>query len=216
MTEVRVGGARIPVDTALAWATMYLQPGHGIWAYPAYDGYQPSDTPELSDADLLAPVLLNVRLSLRAYYGLQARRGDLDAILGRIDPEMSLASATDTDLQLIGDLFRVLDDSPIHGVRATILAKVLHRRRPSFVPLYDSHIRRCYQDRPDPLTAPVPFVPGRGWADFMIELAGAMRKDLQEQETVWADIAQLASQPPITSLRALDIIGWFAGGHLRP
>jgi hypothetical protein len=209
MSEVRVGGARVPVDTALTWARSYLQPGDGFWAYPAYDGYgEMSRTPQLTDADLLAPILLNVRMSLRAYSGLQQRRAELDAILTRIDPEMSLASASDADLQLIGNLFGVLDDSRIHGVRATILAKVLHRKRPAFIPLYDKHIRCCYQDFPD---SPVPIVPGASWADFMIELATAIRQDLQEQETVWTDITQLASGPQITPLRALDIVGWFAG-----
>jgi len=51
------------------------------YAYPAYDTYDDAannDPLSLTDADLLAPVLLNVRLSVRSYYRLQRIRSRLE------------------------------------------------------------------------------------------------------------------------------------------
>jgi len=57
---LRVGGALIERDRAIDWAREYLT-GSAAWAYPAYDAYQARSDPDaIEDADLLAPVLLNV------------------------------------------------------------------------------------------------------------------------------------------------------------
>ncbi|MEU4394366.1 DUF6308 family protein [Kribbella sp. NPDC023855] len=187
--------------------------GSGAWAYPAYDAYQPrSDPNRIEDADLLAPVLLNVnRLTLKAYYGLLQQRPRLQAWLTEIPQDAKLTSAEDQDLEPIRMLFGVLDDPGIPDVRGTILAKILHRKRPDFIPLYDERIRRCYQDTE---RAPVPPQRGRPWGDFFVALATAMRKDLVDQHETWSEIADLATNPPISHLRALDIVAWRAAGNL--
>jgi hypothetical protein len=59
-----------------------------------------------------------------------------------------------------GPLFGILDKGGIWGARGTVLAKVLHRKRPAFIPLYDEQVRRVYQDGDH---APVPPVIGRAW-----------------------------------------------------
>jgi len=71
---IAVRGRRIDRESALGHARRYLT-DRG-WAYPAYDGYERSSSRgPLRDADLLAPVLLNVReLPITAYEGLQAVR----------------------------------------------------------------------------------------------------------------------------------------------
>jgi hypothetical protein len=206
---VRVGGALIERERAIDWAREYLT-GSAAWAYPAYDAYQaPSDPHGIDDADLLAPVLLNVnRLTLKAYYGLQDQRHRLQEWLAAIPWDAELINAEDDDLEPIRMLFGVLDDPGIPDVRGTILAKILHRKRPGFIPLYDEYIRRCYQDTE---RAPVPPRRGRPWGEFFVALAMAMREDLIDQYDTWAEIADLATEPRISLLRALDIVAWRAG-----
>ncbi len=41
--------------------------------------------------------------------------------------------------------------------------------------------------------------------------AEAVQEDLRREADLWAEIAALAPGPPITSLRALDIVAWWAG-----
>jgi hypothetical protein len=209
---VGVGGLFIERKRAIGLAREYLT-GSGVWAYPAYDAYQArSDPNHIEDADLLAPVLLNVsRLTLRAYNGLQQQRSRLQEWLAEIPQGAQLISAEDQDLKPIQMLFGVLDDPGLPDVRGTILAKILHRKRPGFIPLYDERIRRCYQDTE---RAPVPPRRGRPWGDFFVALAIAMRKDLVDQQDTWAEIVDLATDPPISQLRALDIVAWRAASDL--
>lgn len=57
------------------------------YAYPAYDTFNADDNEphRISDADLLAPLLLNVKVSLRSFYALQRARGGLERALARVD-----------------------------------------------------------------------------------------------------------------------------------
>jgi uncharacterized protein DUF6308 len=212
--RVRVGGAVVEREQAFGWAREYLT-GSSAWAYPAYDAYDArSDPDRIEDADLLAPVLLNVhRLTLKAYYGLQQQRDRLQECLAAIPRDAELASAGDDDLEPIRRLFAVLDAPGIPDVQGTILAKILHRKRPGFIPLYDERVRCCYQVG---RRAPLPVRRGRPWGEFFVALAMAMRKDLVDQYDTWAEIVDLASDPPISLLRALDIVAWRAGGDRSP
>lgn len=212
--RVRVGGALVERERAIGWAREYLT-GSGAWAYPAYDAYHPlSDPHRIEDADLLAPVLLNVnRLTLKAYYGLREQRNRLQESLSAIPVDAELISAEDDDLEPIRMLFSVLDDPGIPDVQGTILAKILHRKRPGFIPLYDERIRRCYQVGQ---RAPLPPRRGRPWGEFFVALALAMRNDLVDQLDTWTQIADLATDPRITLLRALDVVAWNAGRDQLP
>jgi Family of unknown function (DUF6308) len=211
MRELRIGGVVVDRDAALDHARHYLTDGSG-WAYPSYDGYEADHAAgRLSDAGLLAPVLLNVsHMSIRTYEGLQAVHATLDGHLASVPVDLDLAQACHDDLQLLGPLFAVLDGDGVWGARGTVLAKVLHRKRPRFIPLYDEQVRRVYQDGAD---APVPWVEGRSWQDFIILYAAAVGEDLRREATLWNEIAALAPGPPITPLRALDIVAWWAATH---
>lgn len=213
LEQLRVGGVVVSRSDAFAMARRYLTERAG-WSYPSYDGYQKASAlGALVDGDFLAPALLNVpRISVRAYEGLQRVRPDLQAALDAVSPESQLEHAADKDLEHLGRLFSVLDGAGVHGVSATILAKILHRKRPGFIPLYDDQVRRVYQDGPD---APVPTLRGRSWREFMPLFASAVREDLVREVPFWQEVAGLASGPPITPLRALDIVAWWAGRPRR-
>jgi hypothetical protein len=95
---------------------------------------------------------------------------------------------------------------------------VLHRKRPRFVPLYDEQVRTVYQHGPDAPVPPPPKGTRRAWRDFVVLYAAAVQVDLRREADLWAQIAALAPGPPITPLRALDIVAWWAGqpGRTRP
>jgi hypothetical protein len=212
VSDLRIGGVVVDRADAFKHASRYLTGGSG-WAYPSYDGYEADRaTGPLTDADLLAPVLLNVNhLKIETYEALQAVRPTLDDVLARIPPDLDLADATEVQLPLLGELFSVLDGAGIPGARGTVLSKVLHRKRPRFIPLYDEQVRAIYQDGN---AAPVPPHQGRTWSAFVVQFAAAVQDDLRREAPFWAQIAALAPGPPITPLRALDIVAWSAGRSL--
>jgi hypothetical protein len=207
---IQVGSRHVAVRDAFHWAEIYLLERDHRWSYPAYDGYRASQRADpLDGPDLLAPVLLNVPLTLEAYYGLDGLRDDLNAGLADIPSDANLSAAPHSQLSLMGRLFGVLDEDRPQGVRATILAKVLHRKRPGLIPLYDRQVRACYQRGS---AAPVPFDPERSWENWIVLVAQAMQDDLRRHEQLWLDITKLALRTvPITPLRALGIVAWHAG-----
>lgn len=154
-------------------------------------------------------MLLNVsRMRIRTYEALQEQRVHLDSLLACVPQDLDLADADDADVALLGDMFAVLDGPGVWGAQGTVLAKVLHRKRHRFVRLYDEQVRAVYQDGPE---GPVPRQGGRTWRDFVLLYAAAVQDDLRREAALWAEIAALAPDPPISPLRALDIVAWWAG-----
>lgn len=211
MTILRVGGAKVDFDEAKAWARTYLTERPKTSAYPAYDGYPGSCGDLLGPQDLLAASLLNVfNNPIPVYYGLETLMDSLNERLE--DPAISgdLATADDETLKAIVRLFGVLEATPTKYVRLTTLSKVLHRKRPSLIPLFDDNIGYCYSQCEG---APVPYEDGRSHEGYRHAWLNALQEDLVTQLPYWEDIAAMAPGPRITPLRALDIIGWELGNR---
>ena len=208
---IRVGNRTVSTEAALAYARRYLQTPDENWSYPGYDAYlRDTASVPLTEADLLAPILLNVQhMKLRTYYCLLRELPRLQDLLEQLKPELTLEQASERDLEVLGQLFSGIDDGRLHGTSGTTMAKILHRKRPALIPLYDQQVGSCYQHG---VEAPVPVVRGRRWDVFMPLFAQAVRADLVQHMSLWTEVCALATEPPITQLRALDIVAWHLGG----
>jgi hypothetical protein len=182
---IRVGNRQASLSGLMEFARDYLGPA-GRWSYPAYENFQSSTAKgPLIDADLLAPLLLNVQhLGLETYYRLEKEMPYLQGLLNVLDEvgPASLEAATDEQLQLIGALFQGVDERRLSGASATTLSKILHRKRPTLIPLQDRQVRLCFQHGPG---APLPPDPHRTWVDFTAALTSCIRSDLSSQLDVW-------------------------------
>ncbi|KWR72627.1 hypothetical protein RN04_07325 [Arthrobacter sp. W1] len=210
MTElITVGDLSRPADELRAYATTYLQTP-GEFAYPAYDGYKGSIGGGIEECDLLAIALLNAGSKpITTFYTL---KGLLTPINERLaDPRLSgtLTDAGQPQIDAIADLFSVLDEYRTPQVNLTKLAKVVHRKNPELIPLFDRQVRRLYQGR-------VPRDNKRSYRNFSLAWLPEVQADLQRHHEFWLEITQLADvKVPITPLRALDIIAWHLGGQLK-
>jgi hypothetical protein len=182
----------------------YLDSRNG-YAYPAYDTLVTNGSAELVDGDLLAPALMGVDLD-RARFRLL--REMLPALEGVADlPPVALQHADDDHVLCVAGIFGMLDEPRYagRGVRGTIVSKVLHRKRPDLVPLYDSRIFEAY-------TAPgaVPRSTDRSWQQFMALLCMQMRADLRAEAEAFRELERLAADngTPVTQLRILDVLVW--------
>lgn len=204
-----VGGETVSFTEARDWATEYLVGRPGTSAYPAYDAYPGADMESVGPQDLLAVALLNVsNKPLKVYYGLQGQVKLLNERLKHPELKGSLRDATQNTREAIADVFDVLEEKRADNVRLTTLSKVLHRKRPDLLPLFDDKIRHCYTECPE---APVPNVRKRSKRDYRLAWLAAVQHDLDRQHDLWEEIAAIAPGPAITPLRALDIIGWELG-----
>ena len=182
----------------------YLDVRNG-YAYPAYDRLVTNGSAALVDGDLLAPSLIGAEVDRGRFLLLREMLPELSGV-GELPP-VALEDAADEVVQQVADLFAVLDRSPYagKGVRGTILSKVLHRKRPDLVPLYDSRIFESY-------TAPGALERSthRTWREFMALLCGQMRADLQAEAEAFDELVGVAGDAGalLSRLRILDILIW--------
>jgi hypothetical protein len=182
----------------------YIDVRNGF-AFPSYDRLVTNGSAALVDGDLLAPNLIGAEVD-RGRFALL--REMLPALAGVADlPAVPIEEADDAAIGQVADLFAVLDEAPYagKGVRGTILSKVLHRKRPDLVPLYDSRIFESY-------TAPgaIPRAAHRTWREFMQLLCTQMREDLRAESEAFDELVGIAGDGGalLTRLRILDILVW--------
>jgi hypothetical protein len=175
------------------------------YAFPSYDRLVTNGSATLVDGDLLAPALIGAEVD-RGRFALL--REMLPALAGNASlPPTPLEAADDALVEQVADLFAVLDAAPYagKGVRGTIISKVLHRKRPDLVPLYDSRIFESY-------TAPgaIERSTHRSWREFMSLLCTQMRDDLQAEAGAFDELVGVAGDAGalLTRLRILDILVW--------
>ena len=175
------------------------------WSFPSYDRLETNGSAVLVDGDLLAPVLIGTAVDRDRFLLL---RELMPRIAGVADlPPVALQDAGDDAVAQVAALFAVLDDAPYagRGVRGTILSKVLHRKRPDLVPLYDSRIFESY-------TAPgaVERSSHRTWQESMTLLLQQMRADLQAEADAFGALERVAEHAGarLTRLRILDVLVW--------
>jgi len=185
----------------------YIDPAAGN-AFPSYDELVTNGAAELVDGDLLAPVLMGVHLDTARFLLLKGMQPDLQAALAALPPT-SLADTDDAGLELVAACFADLDHPryAAQRVRGTILSKVLHRKRPDLVPLYDSRIWTAYTT-----TDAVPRSGRRTWVEFMTLLCAQMRDELRSESAEMERLVGVARShgATLTPLRILDILVWMS------
>jgi len=214
MTKLTIGNRTVALDTAIEWVRDYTStPANPKkpYAYPAYDTYDTGASDLLVDADLLAPVLLNVRLSIAGYESLQRMTAMLNEKLAHIAPDASILDTS--PLKSVGGLYTPLDERPRpHGIKGTTLSKVLHRKRPGFIPLFDREVRACYAEIHGGTPARIPPDRSRSWSEYMGLIADEIRNDLLASRSGWDEVASAnKGDHPITTLRCFDIVAWNCG-----
>lgn len=211
---LQIGGFQVEDDHAARIVSDYVHPQPGVISgFPYYDHFETSADPQtIAEADLLAPNILNAPVRLREFAALNGVRDRLAALLTAIPIDADLADAQDSDLEVLTPLFGVLDELRGTGVGAVKFTKVLHRKRPAFIPIMDTNVLWCYQHQPSASESRVPPMRKRSWSAFAPLLAQAMRDDLTAAADTWKSLARLA-EPALSTLRALDIVAWKVGNH---
>lgn len=202
---LRLCAGTLVVDAPEQLLGDYLDPRNG-YAWPAYDTLETNGSIELVTGDLLAPALIEAYVDPSRYRQLFEMMPQLARVAAL--PPVPLQDADDAVVEQVAALFDVLDDPRYagRGVRGTIVAKVLHRKRPDLVPIYDSRILLAYT-APGAIEA---HASGRSWVAFMTLLCREMRADLQREGERFTELAAFAADrgAVLTRLRLLDILVW--------
>ncbi|RJK94739.1 DUF6308 family protein [Vallicoccus soli] len=181
----------------------HLDPTGGR-AYWTYD--QPSEPDTLTPLDCLAPTLLSLRLTFDNVVPLFQPAGPHAELRRCMQAVLDLPPVDFLELDLADPA------SPWATVRRAMIAsehvpwwtavsvsKVLHRKRPDLVPVYDSQVFAFYFGRPPSGRG----APGRFWP--------RLQSDLGEQWALvdaWRHRHQPPEGPRLTLLRVADIVIW--------
>ena len=93
---VVVGSKSIDIATAVKRVVEYATSDD--YLFGTYDAYRTNDDPSvLADGDLLAPLLLNVQVSVRSDRKLERWKPQLEQTLAQL-PAIDLGAATDADI----------------------------------------------------------------------------------------------------------------------
>jgi hypothetical protein len=187
------------------------RPRRHRFAWPFYDALVTNGrADELVTGDFLAPTLLGARVDSDVMAGLVGMHEALQKALGGLPPVEHLADASEEDCDAVAALWRPLDEESVQttDVKGSLVGKVLHRKRPGLVPVWDSRVFTFYRDAGCVLVQ-------RGqhsWEDYLRQLVRAMREDLRANAAAFAELTALAppAGPPLTPLRALDIVVWMS------
>ena len=179
----------------------YTDP-HGNRAFAAYDRLGSPN--RLEPVDLLAPAILQAPVRgefIIAMYQAQGTyrqlRVALEAVVaestGRARFEEQDLTDDDNSWSLVREALRASDSTP--GIKASIVTKILHRKRPNLVPIFDSKVAQYYG-----LSTRAPW-----------ELWPLIQGDVIENAPFLDDLAGGTLTPdnrPLSRLRTLDIVIW--------
>ena len=194
-------------DRALRVLGAYYAPlGAGGFTGGQFDEFDPSATRAASANvftadDVVAVSLLSVDVSGRATLELLDRqRARFTALLAAAGPDMDLVDVESTDPQRFP--VRALNDAlrGLPNVGPTTASKLLARKRPRLIPIFDSVINEYL------LTGT-----GRLWEPLRL----ALRADDQQLHRRLLDLRAAAGLGEhISAIRILDVLAWMDGsGH---
>ena len=196
---IHVGGRDVPdaLDRIRRYCGLTWSGGSPeTWAYRYFD-LVPSELPdEVTSVDVLAAAALHPGLSRSDLAFFVDRADDLTDWLRSVPVDAELQFA-DSDLLAHLDALLGLD-----GVSITLSSKVLHRKRPSLIPLLDRHIIDWYRPVTGERSATL------AWAPIIRAMQQDLVGDVNGSLTRIADALrpELASPPP--AVRLIDIAIW--------
>ena len=200
-------GARLAGHTASGALSAYFH-GSRRFSGSVFDSFagggdRPGVENRLTHEDVLAVAAVNVTVSTRLSRQLLCEpvAGRLEQLLRRLPTDVDLWDAEDDVLAVAAeawDMIRTLDEDG-HGTadRWVTASKLLARKRPRLVPLYDEKVRRV-----------VALADG---ADWWLSLRAALRQDCEDNEVRHrVREAMLAAAVPgyVSLLRCLDVVIW--------
>jgi len=196
---IQVGGRDIPdaLDRIRRYCGLPWSGGSPeTWAYKYFD-LVPSESPdEVTPVDVLAAAALHPGLSRSDLAFFVDRADDLSGWLRRVPVDAELRSA---DSELLAHLDALID---FDDVSITLLSKVLHRKRPSLIPLLDRHIIDWYRPVTGERSATL------AWAPIIRAMQHDLIGDGNGSLSAIADALRPELASPPSAIRLIDIAIW--------
>lgn len=176
------------------------------WAWSYYDAVRPDDPDWVTPVDVLCAGALHPGLSRSDLAFFRESGPKISEWLTQVPRGLRLWELSDGQVEHIASL-----PDALSGPSVALMSKVLHRKRPSVIPLIDRHVIDWYR----------PVTGKRAAAEAWAPLVCSMREDQEDEawrlamalagldlETeLWPDV-DLDDRPHLSWLRVVDIAIW--------
>lgn len=181
--------------------------------YALYDAVCTPQDNELTVHDILLSVAVNSRLDAKGLSSIWREKWRVEQHLRLLLPGLDLAdSSTEIPWDTVVRMFEEFEHT--RHAKLAVASKILHKKRPSLIPIMDYVIRRYYEQT----------YPSYAWSPKCGPLSGQlMRHFRQDLVAVQSQLQALASHlraagNPLTLVRLLEMLIWIEKepkGHYR-
>jgi hypothetical protein len=196
---IQVGGRDVPdaLDHIRRYCGLPWSGGSPeTWAYRYFDLVPSEFSDEVTSVDVLAAAALHPGLSRTDLAFFVDRADDLSGWLRGVPVDAELQSA---DSELLAHLGALVD---FDDVSITLLSKVLHRKRPSLIPLLDRHIVDWYRPVTGERSATL------AWAPIIRAMQHDLNADANGSLSAIADALRPELPTSPSAIRLIDIAIW--------
>ena len=174
--------------------------------YPMYDAVPVMEDNELRVADIALSTMLNSRISGNTGGAIFRQRETVQAALAGIPPNLDLLDIPiDGELPGASGISRAITSMcELMRVKLSVSTKILHKKRPGLIPIFDSVVAGQYYPRW------CPNVRGQTWGDYALALIKLVQKDMHGAASELRDLrSELAERgAPMTPCRILNALTW--------
>jgi hypothetical protein len=176
-----------------------------IW-YPMYDGVLVKQDSKLTVPDIALCTMLNSRMSGNTGGEIWSARKEIEAGLAKIPAAVDLldvpkGGAIPGDQGLSAAVTAMCN---LHRVKVSICTKILHKKRPALLPIFDGVVEGYYWPRY------CPSVRGRSYGDYVLALTACVHKDMLSVAPELRDLRNemATNKTPLTACRILNVLTW--------
>ena len=175
--------------------------------FPLYDGVEVAEDNELRVIEIALSTMLNSRISGNTGGAIwREARQQVGESLAKIRVGVDLLDILETE--------PIPDESAIslaitaicnvHRSKLAVATKILHKKRPGLIPIFDSVVEGHYWPRW------CPSVKGRSWGDYAVALTRLVHKDMRSVAGELCDLRCLLKErgTPMTGCRIFNALMW--------
>jgi uncharacterized protein DUF6308 len=174
--------------------------------YEMYDGVSVEHDNQLRIPDIALSTMLMSRISGMTGGEIWRNRKQVEDALAEIPSDIDpLNVSANEEIPGASGISRAITAMcEIHRVKLAVSTKILHKKRPALIPIFDSVVESQYY----PLHCPS--VPGRSSGDYAMALTRCVHRDMLGAAGELRDLSdELASESrPMTPLRILNAMTW--------
>ena len=175
--------------------------------YPMYDGVDVAQDNELRIIEIALSIMINSRISGNTGGEIwQKARTGVEEALANIRVGVDLLDVPQgnsiPDESWISRAVNAI--CTIHRSKLAVATKILHKKRPGLIPIFDSVVEGHYYPKW------CPGVKGRSWGDFAVALTRLVHQDMLSVASELQDLrfALTENGTPLTGCRILNALMW--------